>query len=139
MWTTVLSLLRPSPLPGRTQGYGGPVSSIPQAVADRPGLTKGTMSRQIEKAVAGLMTVEVSPHSRRQNIVALTSEGTKLVRQGDEIFQRSREALLAGIGDDDFTVTIRTLSALSDRLDSYPSALGHLMPLGGPTSPTKDP
>lgn len=62
MWTTVLSLVRPSPVPGRTQGYGGPVSSIPQAVADQPALTKGTMSRQIEKAVAaGLMTVEVSP------------------------------------------------------------------------------
>ena len=47
-----------------------------QAVADRLGLTKGTVSRQIDAAVAaGLMTVEVSPESRREHLVALPRRG----------------------------------------------------------------
>src|SRR5262245_18048548 len=41
-----------------------------QAVAERLGLTKGTVSRQIDIAVtAGLMTVATAAHSRRENVV----------------------------------------------------------------------
>ena len=62
-----------------------------QAVADRLGLTKGTVSRQIDAAVAaGLMTVEVSPESRREHLVALTPQGTRLVRRGDKLVDREQ-------------------------------------------------
>jgi DNA-binding MarR family transcriptional regulator len=51
--------------------YPGHLSQ--QAIADRLGLTKGTVSRQIDNAVAaGLMTVQVAPHTRRENAVAPT-------------------------------------------------------------------
>src|ERR1700733_344400 len=46
--------------------HPGPLSQ--QAVADRLGLTKGTVSRQIDAAVdAGLMTVSVAAHTRREH------------------------------------------------------------------------
>ncbi len=39
-----------------------------QTIADRLGLTKGTVSRQIEQAVsAGLMSVQTSSQNRREN------------------------------------------------------------------------
>ena len=93
-----------------------------QAVADRLGLTKGTISRQIENAVAaGLMTVETSPHSRRENTVALTSEGTDIVRRGDELFQRSRGAILAAVDKDDLAAAIRALAIVNEHLGVAPS------------------
>ena len=64
--------------------YPGHLSQ--QAIADRLGLTKGTVSRQIDTAVeAGLMTVQVASHTRRENAVALTKAGTALVHEGDEL------------------------------------------------------
>src|ERR1700753_2981159 len=64
-----------------------------QAVADRLGLTKGTVSRQIEQAVAaGLMHVAPSAVSRRETVVALTPAGTALVRRGDAVFGAAQEA-----------------------------------------------
>ena len=50
-----------------------------QAIADRLGLTKGTVSRQIDNAVAaGRMTVQVSERTRRENHIALTPAGKTL-------------------------------------------------------------
>ena len=64
-----------------------------QVIADRLGLTKGTVSRQIEKAVAdGLMTVAVSERTRRENDVRLTDAGAEVVRRGDTLFNDSRQA-----------------------------------------------
>ena len=89
-----------------------------QAVADRLGLTKGTVSRQIDAAVAaGLMTVEVSPESRRENLVALTPQGTRLVRRGDRLVDREQLATMPQLDTADVAATLRVLRAVNDALD----------------------
>src|SRR6201996_405927 len=76
--------------------HPGPLSQ--QAIADRVGLTKGSVSRQIDHAVAaGLMTVRVASHTRRENAVALTEAGTALVRRGDALIEADRAAMLDAI------------------------------------------
>ncbi len=96
--------------------HPGPLNQ--QAIAERVGLTKGTVSRQIENAVsAGLMTVEVSAHSRRENSVSLTQTGTDLVRRGDVLFQKSRKAALPALDADDLAAAIRTLAAFKTAFD----------------------
>jgi DNA-binding MarR family transcriptional regulator len=95
----------------------GPMNQ--QQVADRLGLTKGTVSRQIDNAVsAGLMKVQPSPHSRRENTVTLTTAGTDLVRRGDTAFHQTRAATLPAVDPHDMDVAIRVLSAMNDALDS---------------------
>jgi DNA-binding MarR family transcriptional regulator len=90
-----------------------------QAIADRLGLTKGTVSRQIDNAVAaGLMTVGTSPHSRREHVIALTTEGTALVRHGDDLFAEARRSGLSNLDADEVPITIRTLSTLNDALST---------------------
>lgn len=91
--------------------HPGPLSQ--QAVADRLGLTKGTVSRQIDAAVAaGLMTVQVAAHTRREHALILTPEGATLVRKGDELFASSRSALHDAIDADALPATLSQLSAL---------------------------
>lgn len=103
--------------------HPGPINQ--QTVAERLGLTKGTVSRQIELAVAaGRMTVEVSPHSRRENSIRLTPAGTALVRKGDELLATSMEHDLPTLDAGDLAATLRTLSALS-------------VALGGPAAPDR--
>ena len=90
-----------------------------QAVADRLGLTKGTVSRQIDAAVAaGLMTVEVSPQSRRENVVALTPAGTRLVRKGDRLVDREQLATMPELSAADLAATLRVLRALNAAFDA---------------------
>jgi DNA-binding MarR family transcriptional regulator len=90
-----------------------------QAVADRLGLTKGTVSRQIEAAAAaGLMTVRVAAHTRRENAVALTKTGTALVRKGDALFHGSRAAILDAIDPADLTAAVRVLRGVQAALES---------------------
>jgi DNA-binding MarR family transcriptional regulator len=97
--------------------HPGPLSQ--QAVADRVGLTKGTVSRQIDGAVAaGLITVRVASHTRRENAVTLTEAGTTLVRRGDALTQSSRAAVLDAIDPEDLTATIRVLDRLLTALES---------------------
>lgn len=97
--------------------HPGPLSQ--QAVADRLGLTKGTVSRQIDSAVAaGLMTVRVSPHTRRENSVALTAEGTDLVRRGDAVFQEARESVLPAFAPSDMQAALRLLAAMNHALET---------------------
>jgi DNA-binding MarR family transcriptional regulator len=91
--------------------YPGHLSQ--QAVADRLGLTKGTVSRQIDAAVAaGLMTVRVAPHTRRENAIALTRAGTALVRQGDALMHDSRAAMLGAFGPAELDAVVGALRAL---------------------------
>ena len=91
--------------------HPGPLSQ--QAVADRVGLTKGTVSRQIDSAVAaGLMTVRVASHTRREHAVALTEAGTALVRQGDALMQATRSAMLDAIDPKEFTAAVHVLDGL---------------------------
>lgn len=59
-----------------------PVSQ--QAITDRLGLTKGTVSRLLESARReGFVTSEVAAASRRERAVALTASGRKIVEAGD--------------------------------------------------------
>ncbi len=95
--------------------HPGPLSQ--QAVADRVGLTKGTVSRQIDQAVAaGLMTVRVASHTRRENAVALTEAGTALVRRGDALAQRSQAAMLDAVDPADLAAAVRVLGGLLQAL-----------------------
>jgi DNA-binding MarR family transcriptional regulator len=95
--------------------YPGPLSQ--QAVADRLGLTKGTVSRQIDNAVAaGLMTAGVAPHTRRENVLALTEAGTALVRRGDAVLETSRAAMLGAIDRQDLPAALRLLGGILESL-----------------------
>jgi DNA-binding MarR family transcriptional regulator len=92
-----------------------------QAVADRLGLTKGTVSRQIDAAVAaGLMSVETAAHNRRENVVSLTPAGTDLVRRGDAAFEREKAEALPAVAPDDMRTAIRVLAALNTALAPTP-------------------
>jgi DNA-binding MarR family transcriptional regulator len=96
--------------------HPGPLNQ--QAVADRLGLTKGTVSRQIDGAVAaGLMTVQTSPQSRRENIITLTPKGTGLVRRGDAAFEREKARALPKVEAEDMRAAIRVLAAMNATLD----------------------
>lgn len=91
--------------------YPGHLSQ--QAIAGRLGLTKGTVSRQIDAAVAaGLMTVQVAPHTRRENAVALTKAGTALVRKGDTLMQNSRNAMSGAVTPAELHTVVTGLRAL---------------------------
>ncbi len=84
-----------------------------QRVAERLGLTKGTVSRQIEQAVAaGLMRVSPSAVSRRENVVELTEAGTALVRRGDAVFAEAQRAFPV-LDPADTAATLRVLRALA--------------------------
>jgi len=96
--------------------HPGPLSQ--QAVADHVGLTKGTVSRQIDTAVAaGLMTVRVAAHTRREHAVALTEAGRALVRRGDALAQASRAAMLDAIDPGEVTAAVRVLGGLLSALE----------------------
>ncbi|MEY9860848.1 DNA-binding MarR family transcriptional regulator [Catenulispora sp. GAS73] len=98
------------------EAHPGPLNQ--QTVADRLGLTKGTVSRQIDAAVAaGLMTVRTSDQNRRENLIALTPVGTELVRRGDAAFEREKAATLPFVDPDDMRAAIRVLAALDGVLD----------------------
>ncbi len=93
-----------------------------QSVADYLGLTKGTVSRQIESAEkAGLVTTGVSPNSRREKIMALTEKGTALVRRGDELLADTQFASFGSLDPDDFRASLRVLSAFVSMLEAGPS------------------
>jgi DNA-binding MarR family transcriptional regulator len=91
--------------------HPGPLSQ--QAIADRVGLTKGSVSRQIDQAVAaGLITVRVASHTRREHAVTLTAAGTALVRRGDALTQASRTALQDAADPGDLAAALRVLRSL---------------------------
>jgi DNA-binding MarR family transcriptional regulator len=97
--------------------HPGPLSQ--QAIADRVGLTKGTVSRQIDHAVsAGLMTVRVAEQTRRENAVSLTEAGTALVRKGDALSRPLRDGMLEGADPAQVTATIGLLRGLLAALES---------------------
>jgi DNA-binding MarR family transcriptional regulator len=90
-----------------------------QAIAERLGLTKGTVSRQIETAVAaGLMRVERSQRTRRENNVTLTPAGKDLVARGDTLLRQAQPASLPTISEDDMTATLRVLASLRAALEA---------------------
>ncbi|ACU72248.1 transcriptional regulator, MarR family [Catenulispora acidiphila DSM 44928] len=96
--------------------HPGPLNQ--QAIADRLGLTKGTVSRQIDTAVAaGLMTVRTAEHNRRENLITLTPTGTHLVRQGDAAFEREKAESLPKLPPQEMRTAIRVLTAMNSALD----------------------
>ncbi len=96
--------------------HPGPLNQ--QAIADRLGLTKGTISRQIDTAVtAGWMTVAPSPRNRREHTIALTPAGTDLVRRGDTRFEQSRQNMLATADPADLRAAIRLLTTMNTNLE----------------------
>jgi DNA-binding MarR family transcriptional regulator len=91
-----------------------------QDVADLLGLTKGTVSRQIEIArSAGLLTAEVSANSRREKSIALTPAGTELVRRGDQILNETNVTLFPEFDPADMAGTLRTLTMFTRSMDSH--------------------
>ena len=95
--------------------HPGPLNQ--QTIADRLGLTKGTVSRQIEQAVAaGLMNAEASPHNRRENALSLTPEGASLVRRGDALFEQTRRENMPAPDPSDLRAALRILNQLNDAL-----------------------
>ena len=62
---------------------------------------------------AGLMTVEVAPHSRREHSVALTARGKDVVSRGDALFAGARGDLLAAVPPADLAAAIRVLATLN--------------------------
>jgi DNA-binding MarR family transcriptional regulator len=92
-----------------------------QTVADRLGLTKGTVSRQIDlAAAAGLMKVEVSAQSRRKNVVTLTKAGTTLVRRGDALLAKTQAMTVPVFKAADLKTAVRVLRELTQALDEAP-------------------
>jgi DNA-binding MarR family transcriptional regulator len=96
--------------------HPGPLNQ--QAIADRLGLTKGTVSRQIDNAVnAGLMSVQPAPHTRRENTIRLTKAGTDLVRRGDILFEQARTSVLPTIPARDMATAVRVLNSMNTALE----------------------
>lgn len=95
--------------------YPGQINQ--QAVAERLGLTKGTVSRQIEQAVAaGLMTATTAQHSRREKQLALTAEGTRIVRDGDALLEQSLREDMPALPPAELRTTIETLNVINEAL-----------------------
>lgn len=98
-----------------------------QSVADLLGLTKGTVSRQIDAASeAGLVVAQVSATSRREKTIALTEAGTALVRRGDDLLASSNSGLFPRLDRDDLAATIRTLAAFTAAMDAGAKPPSHL-------------
>ncbi len=88
-----------------------------QWVADRLGLTKGTVSRQIETGVAaGYISVKTSTASRRQNSVTLTEAGSAIVRRGDALLAAEQKVAFEGIEPADFAAMLSTLGRFVETL-----------------------
>lgn len=84
-----------------------------QTVADSLGLTKGTVSRQIEIGVAaGLLVTAVSPTSRRDNVVNLTAAGSDLVRRGDELMAAEQRRAFAAAEGAQLTAAVAVMQQL---------------------------
>jgi DNA-binding MarR family transcriptional regulator len=90
-----------------------------QSLADLIGVTKGTVSRQIDIAAAtGLLTSEASPTSRRENVIALTDAGTALVRRGDEIAADARRLGVPEFDPQEFAATVRVLTRFIESMEA---------------------
>jgi DNA-binding MarR family transcriptional regulator len=90
-----------------------------QSIADLLGLTKGTVSRQIDNAsAAGLLVAKVSVTSRREKTIALTEQGTALVRRGDELPASSNSGIFPHLDRGDLAATLRTLAAFVAATDA---------------------
>ena len=84
-----------------------------QTVAQTLGTTKGTISRQVEAGVdAGYITTEVSPTSRRENILGLTAAGTALVRKGDQVLAGEQRRAFGVAEGEDLESAVKLMNSL---------------------------
>ena len=96
--------------------HPGPLKQ--QAIADRLGLTKGTVSKQIASAMAaGYLQVKPAAHSRREKTVSLTKRGYDVVCRGDLTIDTTRDLVMADIEPHDLAATLATLRTLNAALD----------------------
>lgn len=95
----------------------GPAVPSQQLIAERLGIAKSAVSRQIDIArQRGWIHVEVSAQSRRQHTLTLTQAGKQLLAEAKALIEQSD---LQGFGDlpqADIEATIRTLKALYGKL-----------------------
>ena len=90
---------------------GDPACGNQQSIASVLGLTKGSVSRQVEQAVAaGLVTAQTSASSRRDKVVALTPAGRRAVAAAEEVLRRHPVPGPAG----DVDATLRTLASVPE-------------------------
>ncbi|HSE29799.1 MAG TPA: MarR family winged helix-turn-helix transcriptional regulator [Candidatus Saccharimonadales bacterium] len=88
-----------------------------QVIAEHLGINKSAVSRHIEIASKkGWIAVEVSRESRRQNALALTGEGKRLLAASKKLIETSE---IQGFGDlptADIEATLRVLKSLHQKL-----------------------
>jgi DNA-binding MarR family transcriptional regulator len=90
-----------------------------QSLADLIGVTKGTVSRQIDIAAStGLLTSTSSPTSRRENVVALTEAGTALVRRGEKIAADAQRLGVPEFDPKEFAATVRVLTRFIESMEA---------------------
>ncbi|MBO0807494.1 MAG: MarR family transcriptional regulator, partial [Actinobacteria bacterium] len=89
-----------------------------QAIADQLGLTKAAVSRHIAAARGrGWLSAQPSPASRRENSVALTAPGRKLVEQGRRHRAEAERQAVEVLGAEDLQHAAQTLERLCALLE----------------------
>jgi DNA-binding MarR family transcriptional regulator len=97
----------------------GPEMPSQQLIADRLGIAKSAVSRHIDIARRnGWIRVVVSAESRRQNGVALTAAGRRLLSEAQTLLGESEVQGFAGLPAADVEATVRTLKALHQKLSA---------------------
>ncbi|MFD0363556.1 MarR family winged helix-turn-helix transcriptional regulator [Nocardia sp. GCM10030253] len=95
----------------------GPTVPSQQLIAERLGIAKSAVSRQIDIARRnGWIQVEVSPQSRRQNSLTLTQTGKELLAEAKSLIDRSEVQGFGELPAADVEATIRTLKVLHGKL-----------------------
>jgi DNA-binding MarR family transcriptional regulator len=90
-----------------------------QAIADRLGLTKGTVSKLLESArQSGYAETSPSPTSRRERAVTLTDAGRAVVDAGDAALAASELARHANEHPRQTAATIQSLMRFVETLES---------------------
>jgi DNA-binding MarR family transcriptional regulator len=99
----------------------GPTMPSQQLIADRLGIAKSAVSRQIDIARRrGWVEVEVSAQSRRQHTLTLTPAGQHLLAQAKALIEQSEFDGFDELPKADVDATIRTLKALHAKLTAQP-------------------
>jgi DNA-binding MarR family transcriptional regulator len=95
----------------------GPEVPSQQLIADRLGIAKSAVSRQIDIARGnGWIDVTVSAHSRRQHTLTLTPVGRHLLARAKALIENSELTGFGDLPDADIEATLRTLKALHAKL-----------------------
>ena len=93
---------------------GGEHAITIDTLASHLGLTKSSVSRQVDAAIAaGLVSVAPAAGSRREKPVEATPEGLALIARGDELLSALATAVLGDVPRGEFDATLRTLGTLA--------------------------